>query len=156
MAAADTIAAAPVAVAPARLGGLGRPLLAVFVAATVALAAVVTAPLLAASDWAAVEDPAFWALAGFVLLGELFPVRLPRRDQLDEITLSTPFAFALLLAYGPAPAIAAYVLASLIQDASDRTVPAKMAFNAAQYALSLAAAAGVLTLLGAGTPAGEG
>jgi diguanylate cyclase (GGDEF)-like protein len=156
MAAADPVAIAPVAVAPARLGGLERPLLAAFVAGTVLLAAIVAAPLLAVGDWSAFGEPGYWALAGFVLLGELFPVRLPRRDQLDEITLSTPFAFALLLAYGPAPAIAAYAVASLIQDASDRTVPAKMAFNAGQYSLSLAAAAGVLALTGAGTPAGEG
>jgi diguanylate cyclase (GGDEF)-like protein len=142
--------------APPRAAGLGRPLLTGFVAATVALAVAVTAPLLAADDWSALHEPGFWALAGFVLLGELFPVRLPRRDQLDEITLSTPFAFALLLAYGPAPAIAAYVIASVVQDTVDRSVPAKTAFNAGQYALALAAAAGVLELAGAGTPAGEG
>ncbi|HEX8084386.1 MAG TPA: EAL domain-containing protein [Solirubrobacteraceae bacterium] len=156
MAAAEPLATPRAALMPSRLGGLGRPLLTAFVAATVALAAAVAAPVLALADWSAFGDAEYWALAGFVLAGELFPIRLPRRDQLDEITLSTPFAFALLLAYGPAPAIAAYATASILQDALDRTVPAKVAFNAGQYALSIAAAAGVLAAAGSGFPASEG
>jgi diguanylate cyclase (GGDEF)-like protein len=155
MAAAEPVAAPP-PVTAARLRGLGRPVLSGFLAATVALALAVAAPLLAAADWSAASDPELWALAGFVLLGELFPIRLPRRDRLDEITLSTPFAFALLLAYGPGPAIAAYATASVVQDLLDRTAPPKVVFNAGQYALSVAAAAGVLAAAGHAAPAGSG
>jgi diguanylate cyclase (GGDEF)-like protein len=156
MAAAEPVVAAtaaPPAPAPSRHERLARPLLAAIIAGTVALGIAVATPIVALADWGVLAEGELWALAGFVLLGELFPIRLPRREQLDEITLSTPFAFALLLAFGPAPAIAAYAAASLIQDAFDRTAPAKAAFNAAQYALSLAAAAGVLALAGQGAPA---
>jgi diguanylate cyclase (GGDEF)-like protein len=156
MAAAEPLAAAPAVVPRSRPGGIERPLLIAFIAATVVLGVAVAAPLLAQEDWSAVREGELLALAGFVLVGELFPIRLPRRDQLDEITLSGPFAFALLLAYGPAPAIAAYAIASILQDALDRTSPPKVAFNGAQYALSVAAAAGVLELFGAQTPALEG
>ncbi|HEV2812486.1 MAG TPA: EAL domain-containing protein, partial [Solirubrobacteraceae bacterium] len=155
MAAAEPLAATAAVGMPSRSVGLARPMLAAFVAVTVLVAAAGAVPILALADWSMLGEGELLALAGFVLLGELFPIRLPRRDQLDEITLSTPFAFALLLAYGPAPAIAAYALASVIQDLSDRTAPPKLAFNAAQYALSVMAAAGVLTLLGAGAPAGD-
>ncbi|HEX2085539.1 MAG TPA: bifunctional diguanylate cyclase/phosphodiesterase, partial [Solirubrobacteraceae bacterium] len=153
MAAAEPVAASPVVLAPTRYGGLGRPLLTAFVAATIVVATAVATPLLAVADRSAFGEAGFWALAGFVLLAELFPIRLPRRDQLDEITLSTPFAFAVLLAYGPAPAIVAYAAASIVQDVFDRTSPPKVAFNAGQYALAIAAGAGVLAAAGAGHPA---
>ncbi|HEX2084762.1 MAG TPA: EAL domain-containing protein [Solirubrobacteraceae bacterium] len=158
MAAAETIAAVPAAVlAPERDETTRRrPLLAAVLAGTIVLGVLVATPLVAVADWGMAGEGELWALAGFVLLGELFPIRLPRSEQLDEITLSTPFAFALLLAYGPAPAIAAYAAASVVQDLFDRTAPAKTAFNAAQYALSIAAAAGVLALAGEPSPAGDG
>jgi diguanylate cyclase (GGDEF)-like protein len=87
----------------------------------------------------------FWLFAAFVILGELRPIDVPRRDA--EIATSTTFTFAILLAYGLGPAILAQVAASLITDVVRRRPPLRSTFNVAQYTLSYAAAAGVLTLL---------
>jgi hypothetical protein len=44
----------------------------------------------------------FGVLSGGVLLGEMLPVKIPRRGGDEEITLSTSFSLALLLAGGSA------------------------------------------------------
>ena len=124
-----------------------------FAAATIAAALAAVVLLLPGSPAVPVGDPTFWALAAAVLAGELLPIRLPRRDGLEDIALSTPFAFALLLSAGPLPAVAVYAFASVVHDVADRRTPLKAAFNAAQYALSLLAGAAVLALGGAAAPA---
>jgi diguanylate cyclase (GGDEF)-like protein len=86
-----------------------------------------------------------------VVLGELFPIRVRRRDDEEEITVSTPFAFTLLLTSGVAAASLALVLASVLGDALRRKPVWKASFNVAQFALSTAAAGGVLALLGVST-----
>jgi diguanylate cyclase (GGDEF)-like protein len=97
--------------------------------------------------WDDVADgPHFWALAAFVLMGELFPIRLPRRGDSDEITISSAFAFAVLLVYGIVPAMVVYAVASVIADAIARTSALKIAFNAGQYTLALVCAGLVLDL----------
>src|SRR6185312_13363814 len=90
---------------------------------------------------------AFPALAASVILGELFPLEIPRRTGDGEVTVSTMFSFALVLGVGLLPALAAQLAASVIQDAVARKPAWQMAFNVGQYALSLAAAAGVLQLI---------
>src|SRR5439155_8709041 len=104
----------------------------------------------ALGDWRPAADRraelALFAL--FVLLGELAPIRVARRRHLDEITISTTFAFALLLAFGPAPAVAAYATAAVLGDLVNRSRWQLIAFGAAQYTLSLGAAALVLAGLG--------
>jgi diguanylate cyclase (GGDEF)-like protein len=87
----------------------------------------------------------FWALTAFVLLGELLPVRIPRRH--DEVTVSSTFAYALLLVAGAPAAMLAHALASAISDARARKGPGAIAFNAAQVSLSLAATGGALELM---------
>jgi diguanylate cyclase (GGDEF)-like protein len=88
----------------------------------------------------------FWLFTAFVVLGEVFPLQVPRRD--GEITTSTTFAFALLLAFGtPALALA---LAALVDFIRRRSLW-RAAFNVAQFALSYGAAGNVLLLL-AGVP----
>jgi diguanylate cyclase (GGDEF)-like protein len=124
------------------------PAFAIFLIVTIAAGAALSAPALAAGDWSALGDPRFWILAAFVLLGELFPIRLPGTNEQDHVTLSTPFAFALLLSFGAAPALAAYAAAAAFADAADRTSPLKLGFNVAQYALCVLAAAAVLELAG--------
>jgi diguanylate cyclase (GGDEF)-like protein len=94
----------------------------------------------------------FWLLACFVLAGELLPIPVPRRHGLDKVTISTAFAFAVLLCVGVLPACVVYAGASVIADLSERTAPVKVLFNAAQYVLSLAGAGAVLMLAGAGPP----
>ncbi len=89
-----------------------------------------------------------WLIACGVLAGELFPIQVRRRGADGEITPSTTFGFALLIAAGPV-AVLLQAAASTGADLITRKAPAKLAFNAGQYALSLGAAA---LVLGATTP----
>jgi diguanylate cyclase (GGDEF)-like protein len=95
------------------------------------------------------EQPfAVLVLAGGVFLGELFPVRIPRRASVEEITISTSFSFALLLLAGLLPAVLAQAGASVVQDVAKRKPPWRIAFNVGQYILSLGAAWMTMRLLG--------
>src|SRR4051812_47602029 len=119
-----------------------------FTASVVALACAAAAMVAAVADhrpWASEE--VFWLLSGLCLVGEALPIRLARRTSYDEVTVSTAFAFAVLLAFGPVPAMVLYAVSSAIVDAAVRRHPVKIAFNAAQYAASIAAAYVVLVLL---------
>jgi diguanylate cyclase (GGDEF)-like protein len=91
---------------------------------------------------------AFAVLLVGVVLGELVPLKLPLRGGDEEVNLSTPFALALLMSVGLAPALVAQVAASLIQDVVARKPVWRSAFNVGQYALCLAAASAVLSALG--------
>ncbi len=82
-----------------------------------------------------------------VVFAETLPVKIPRRGEEEEITLSTSFVMALLLACGLGPALLTQGLACVIQDVITRKPWWRAAFNLAQYSLSLAAAYGVLWLL---------
>ncbi len=90
----------------------------------------------------------FLALAGSVMIGELFPIEAPRRSGDGEITVSVMFSFALLLGVGLVPALVAQLAASIVQDAIARKPWWQIGFNIGQYTLSLSAAALVLKLLG--------
>src|SRR5439155_27084192 len=81
----------------------------------------------------------FLALAASVMLGELFPLELPRRSGDGEVTVSTMFSFALVLGVGLLPALVAQLAASVVQDLSARKPRWQIFFNMGQYALSLAA-----------------
>jgi diguanylate cyclase (GGDEF)-like protein len=81
----------------------------------------------------------FAILAAGVLLGEMLPVKIPRRDN-EEITLSVSFAMVLLLVGGLGPALIAQGVASLVQDVSSRKPAWRARFNIGQYTLSMAAA----------------
>jgi diguanylate cyclase (GGDEF)-like protein len=109
-------------------------------------AALVAVGLAFAGQWVINDQARFWALAVFVLAGELLPIPVPRRHGLDKITISTPFAFAMLLCFGAAPAMIVYAVCSVVADCLERTAPIKVAFNAAQYVLTIAAAAAVMAL----------
>ena len=105
-----------------------------------------------AASWEITDQARFWMLAVFVLAGELLPIPVPRRHGLDKVTISTPFAFAMLLCFGAAPAMVVYAACSVIADCRERTAPIKVVFNAAQYVLTIAAAAGVMALASADPP----
>jgi diguanylate cyclase (GGDEF)-like protein len=79
-----------------------------------------------------------------IFLAELYPLDLPNHE--GEATYSTAFAFALMLADGVAAVILVHVLTVVIADIARRRAVAKIAFNAAQYAVSWAAAGAVLHL----------
>jgi diguanylate cyclase (GGDEF)-like protein len=87
------------------------------------------------------------ALMVLTVLGEFVPIRVFRRDAEGEMTLSTAFAFAVLLDAGPLPATLALLLAAVAADLHARKPPLRAWFNAAQYTLSMAASAAVLSLL---------
>jgi diguanylate cyclase (GGDEF)-like protein len=90
----------------------------------------------------------FLALAPSVLIGELFPLELPRRSGDGEVTVSVMFSFALLLGVGLVPALAAQLTASIVQDRIAHKPWWQTGFNLGQYTLSLTAAALALKLLG--------
>jgi diguanylate cyclase (GGDEF)-like protein len=91
-------------------------------------------------------------LAIGVLLGELLPLKIPRRGEHEELTMSTPFTFALLLLAGLWPAVAAQSVASVVEDALSRKPLWRITFNIGQYAIALAAASLVLNVAGVGGP----
>jgi diguanylate cyclase (GGDEF)-like protein len=105
--------------------------------------------LIAFADWGTVAgSPWEYGLFGFfVLLGELMPIGIARQGNDDAVTISTAFAFAALLAFGAGPAVALYAGASIVFDLVHRSPASRLTFNAGQYALSVAAAAGMLRLI---------
>ena len=98
-------------------------------------------------------DLAFWTLAAFVLLGELFPIQV--HGQVGEETFSTPFGFAMLLLYGVPEVAVVQVLATLIADVIRRRPLDRIVFNLAQLTLSWGAAGAALELAG-GTSLADG
>ncbi|HEY1335306.1 MAG TPA: EAL domain-containing protein, partial [Myxococcaceae bacterium] len=94
---------------------------------------------------------AFLLLAPGVLIGELAPVRIPRRGDDEEITFSTTFTFALLLSAGVLPACGALIVSSIVQDLVSRKPLWRVLFNIGQYTLSTAAA-GLILVVVSGVP----
>ena len=92
-------------------------------------------------------DAKLWLFAAFVMLGELLPIRVPRGTHVEEVTISSAFALAVLIVFGPWAALAVYVGACLVADLIRRTAPVKLAFNAAQSAVAISAAGAVLGVL---------
>jgi signal transduction histidine kinase len=91
---------------------------------------------------------AFWLLVQFVVASELLPIAVPRREDVEEITTSTSFAFALMLAWGTTPAVYVLAGAAAVADLARRKPLRKLLFNVSQYAITIAAAGGVYALLG--------
>jgi diguanylate cyclase (GGDEF)-like protein len=114
--------------------------------AAVAAATALIVPTIDLDDWH------LWVFAGLVLLGELVPIDVPRREGLDRITTSTAFGFAILLLYGPEPAMIAYAAASVIADIAARLSLLKILFNAAQYVIAVGIAALAMAAVGAQPP----
>jgi len=94
---------------------------------------------------AANPTPALALLALLVVLGEVFPIKLPGDD--GEFTTSTTFAFALLITGGCEKAVVALAAGSVITDLLRRRSAWRAAFNIAQYTLALTAAGTVVQLL---------
>ncbi len=113
-----------------------------YCAAVVLAACAVVALLLGTTSLKYIHDQplTFAVLAAGVLLGEMLPVKIPHRGNDEQITLSTPFAIAVLLAGGLAPALIAQSVASVVQDLSAGKPWWRVRFNLGQYALSMAAA----------------
>ena len=103
----------------------------------------------------------FWLFALLLLVGEVFPLAIPREGgDVEYLTASTTFAIAMLMAYGPAAAILVQVMASVVADVFQRKSAWKVAFNVGQYSLSLGvagvvyhAAGGTTIIQGSSLPA---
>ena len=93
-------------------------------------------------------DATLLLLAAAVLAAELFPLDVPSSDE--QVTFSTPFAFALLLDRGTATTVIVVPLMLLIADTIRRRRAERTLFNVGQYAICYALAGGVLSALGAG------
>jgi diguanylate cyclase (GGDEF)-like protein len=91
----------------------------------------------------------FAILSAGVILAETLPVKIPRRGQDEEITLSTSFAMALLLAGGLGSAVIAQAVATVVQDVMSGKPGWRIRFNLGQYTLSLVGAYLVLRLISA-------
>lgn len=141
--------AAPVARSPVQRS-VSRPFVG-YALATTAAAAIALLTLIWARPWRIDAPALFVLLTLFAVIGELMPIPVPHRHGLAKVTISTTFAFAILLRFGVAPATAVYVGSLVIADAIGRVEPIKILFNAAQYALAMLAAGVVLSA--AGTPA---
>ncbi|GLW62508.1 hypothetical protein Arub01_07520 [Actinomadura rubrobrunea] len=129
----------------------GSPLWIYFAVVIVAGAAVFAAALAGVSGAqvdALAGNPVFWILAAFIVFGELRPIITPGCTENNGAATSTTFSFAALLYAGlPVAAVlqsAAVVTCGVLWGRS----PHRIAFNAAQYTLSLAAASGTLALFG--------
>ena len=86
----------------------------------------------------------FWIFFLAVILGELFPIRLPRRTETLTITAAGTFTFALLITHGIAAGVLSLVTAGLIDDIRHRKTWWKAVFNTGQYALSVGAGGALL------------
>ncbi|MGI5203468.1 putative bifunctional diguanylate cyclase/phosphodiesterase [Spirillospora sp. CA-108201] len=92
--------------------------------------------------------PVFWILGCFIIFGELRPIITPGSTENNGATTSTTFSFAALL-YAGLPIAAALQAVAVITCGIFRSrTPHRIAFNVAQYTLSLAAAQFVLALSG--------
>src|SRR2546430_16563975 len=117
--------------------GAGRRYIAVVACCGAALSGV----LVGTAPWrTAAAAPLFWLMLACAVAGELIPLRVPFRGDFQRITLSTTFVFVLLLEYGIGVAIGAQVVVSVVDDVLGGKALYKIAFNAAQYSLAVAAA----------------
>ncbi|HTC73084.1 MAG TPA: hypothetical protein VK655_09360, partial [Solirubrobacteraceae bacterium] len=107
----------------------------VFCVAVAVLGTALLVVLVATSDvdLGGFKTISFLALAASVMIGELFPLELPRPSGDGEITVSTMFSFALLLGMGLVPALVAQLAASLVQDRIARKPWWQVGFNIGQY-----------------------
>ena len=95
------------------------------------------------------EPTVFTLLAALLLIGEMRPMRWLDRRLGGEITVTWSFACALLLLAPLGSALGALVVASVAGDVLSRKPLERLAFNASQLVLSLAAGAAVLDVFGA-------
>lgn len=95
------------------------------------------------------SDPlAFWLIAALAVLIDALPFSAPGRRADLSIFPSISFSFAVLLGWGLVPAILVQSAAVVVSSIRLRHAPWRAIFNAAQYALSLSAAALVLAITG--------
>jgi diguanylate cyclase (GGDEF)-like protein len=99
-------------------------------------------------------SPLWWMLALLVVCGELRPIITPGKSVADAPAVSITFSFAVLIYWGLPAAAVLQSAATVIAGTAARQAWHRSAFNAAQYTLSLGAAAAALAAAGVhATPA---
>ena len=91
---------------------------------------------------------AFALLAVLLVAAELRPVVATGSYDPDGVTVSTAFVFAIVLIWGPAPAIVVQFFAISLREVLMRKQWWRIIFNAGQYAICTGAAALVLRIFG--------
>ena len=121
-----------------------------YVCAVVAAGTAVLAVALRSIDVSALLGlpPAFWVLCALLVLAELRPLFTAGARDANGLVLSTTFVFALVLRFGLPVAVLVQALATATADIGRRKAPWRTAFNVSQFALSWAAAAGTMRLVG--------
>jgi signal transduction histidine kinase len=94
--------------------------------------------------------PAITLFTALLIVGEFFPISIRHRDQTKTILPTATFAFALVPVAGVAIAVLAHVVATVVPDLVRRKALIKLAFNAAAYALALAAGGAAYMAVGGG------
>ena len=79
-------------------------------------------------------------LTAFMVAADLRPIQRQRRGTVEWLTLSSPFAFALLLGWGMPASVLALSIASAVGDLVQRKELYRTAFNASQTGIALAVA----------------
>src|SRR3954447_12592181 len=103
--------------------------------------ATLAAVIISRGLWFPVHHTATFAvLAAGVVLSEMLPLKIPRRGDDEELTVSSAFAFALLLIGGGTAGLMAQALASGLQDIHARKPWWRTTFNVGQYCIALGAA----------------
>ncbi|MFI7022639.1 putative bifunctional diguanylate cyclase/phosphodiesterase [Micromonospora sp. NPDC049900] len=124
---------------------------AVFVGLVLVVAVLLTVgPLVSFAGTLPDLPAAFWTMAVLAVACDARPFLPPgRRPSSSAVFPSTCFTFAILLGWGLGPAVAVQAVAVLVSGIRMRHAPWRVAFNAGQYAVALAAAYAV-TRLGPG------
>src|SRR3954452_1524292 len=119
-----------------------------YVGAVIFLGALCTAALFVfdASELHLVLTPEVALFMLCALVGDFLPLKVFTRGAEGEVTTSTCFAVAAMLAAGPLAALIALIGTNLIVDGIRRKAPKKVAFNLGQYAIAVAASGAVLEL----------
>jgi diguanylate cyclase (GGDEF)-like protein len=119
-----------------------------YVTVIIALGAMCAAGIVidGAGDFHMVVTPEIGLFALCALAGDFLPLKVFTRGAEGEITTSTCFMFAALLAGGPLAALIALVIANVVVDLHRRKEAMKLAFNIAQLTITVAASGAVLRL----------
>ncbi|WP_433216078.1 putative bifunctional diguanylate cyclase/phosphodiesterase [Dactylosporangium sp. CS-047395] len=96
-------------------------------------------------------DAAFWVFAGLAVLADTPPFVQGSRDENVPTFPSVCFTFAVLIAYGCAPAVAVQLGAVIVAAVWLKHTFWRAAFNAAQYMISFLAAGTLLPRTGTGS-----
>jgi signal transduction histidine kinase len=94
--------------------------------------------------------PVFWVLAACALPAEIirFEVVDFKGEGRNQVTLSRPYVLAMLILWGAPLTVVVFVVAGVTSDLIVRRPAIRVAFNAGQYALCIAAAGAIYTALG--------